>query len=204
MYQALELYFDKIKASQKTIQQNRRVELDVFASYLNSELIVKDKVQLNFICTHNSRRSHLGQIWAKVTASYFGKSTSIETFSGGTEATAFNKSAIESLKRAGLQITNPTGNNPVYILTYSNQESGIECFSKKYDDELNPKSDFIAVMTCDHADENCPFISGAKKRFSITYRDPKESDGTEFEAKTYDERCLQIATEMFYVMNQLK
>jgi len=36
-------------------------------------------------------------------------------------------------------------------------------------------------------------------RFALPYDDPKQSDGTPTEVKTYDERCRQIAREMLYM-----
>jgi arsenate reductase len=78
------------------------------------------------------------------------------------------------------------------------------CFSKKFDDDFNPKTNFAAIMTCSEADENCPFVPGAEFRKSITYTDPKEADGTNREVEVYDERCRQIATEMFYMMNLVR
>ena len=58
-------------------------------------------------------------------------------------------------------------------------------------------------MTCSDTDQNCPFIPGASLRIPITYEDPKEADGTDYESVRYDERCKQIATEMFYLMSQV-
>ena len=76
------------------------------------------------------------------------------------------------------------------------------CWSKKYDDAPNPQQDFCAVMTCSEADKNCPIVFGALDRISLPYNDPKEADGTPEEAARYDERCLQIAAELWYVMQQ--
>ena len=59
-------------------------------------------------------------------------------------------------------------------------------------------------MTCSTADEGCPFIAGAEKRFPIRYDDPKTFDGTELMNEKYTERSLEIASEMFYVFSQLK
>ena len=59
-------------------------------------------------------------------------------------------------------------------------------------------------MTCSHADENCPFIAGAEKRIPITYEDPKKFDNTPEQLAKYNERSLQIATELFYVFSKVK
>jgi hypothetical protein len=152
-----------------------------------------------FVCTHNSRRSQLSQVWAKVAATYYGVPR-VETFSGGTAATAFNPRAIEALKRAGLDIATPApGDNPRYQVRYHDEQPPLECFSKVYSHEPNPKEHFCAVMTCDQADKACPNVAGATLRIAIPYEDPKAFDGTPQEAEKYEERCQQIAREMLYI-----
>lgn len=158
-------------------------------------------IKLTFICTHNSRRSHLCQIWAATAAEYYGVSD-ILTYSGGTEATNFNPRAVSAIERAGFKVQNPGGDNPHYNVSMDVDIPVMECFSKVYDDPYNPQHDFAAIMTCSDADENCPVVFGASKRVSLTYIDPKESDGTPQESEVYDERCRQIAGEMFWMMRK--
>ncbi len=186
-----------------SIPQERKTILEKLATGIKSMLHSSEQANLIFICTHNSRRSHFGQVWAHFAAAYHGFANQIHTFSGGTEATAFHPNAIAALSRAGFQIVTAPGNNPTSTLKFSDDESPITCFSKVYNDPYNPPSDFIAVMTCSDADENCPYIHGAAQRYTITYEDPKISDGTPLESTTYDERSLQIGTEMWYVMDVL-
>jgi arsenate reductase (thioredoxin) len=158
---------------------------------------------LNFVCTHNSRRSHISQIWAQAAARYYGIEN-VETFSGGTEATAFNPRAVTAMQQAGFDIsTIKDDNNPVYKVKFSNDAPALTVFSKKYDDDFNPKADFAAIMTCSHADENCPFIPGAK-RIALTYDDPKDFDGTPQEATKYTERVHEIGREILYAFSQVK
>ncbi len=158
--------------------------------------------KLMFICTHNSRRSHLSQVWAQAGAWRFGLDD-VETFSGGTEATAFNPRAVAALERAGFRIERrERGSNPVYVVRSTGDGPATECFSKVFTDLPNPVDDFVAVMTCSSADAACPVVPGASARFTISYVDPKESDGTQHESATYDERCAQIACEMLWVMKR--
>jgi protein-tyrosine-phosphatase len=180
----------------------RRDKLDVLVDYIEEQKRAQKSVSLNFICTHNSRRSHLGQIWGAVSAAQFGIEQ-VSTFSGGTEATAFNPRAVAAVQRAGLFVEGKDEANPRYKVTYSEQEAPLVCFSKCFDDAANPSADFAAVMTCNDADRNCPAILGAT-RISLPYRDPKEADDTPQETERYDERCRQIATEMLYVFSELK
>tara|TARA_B110000037_G_C16974183_1_gene446315 strand:+ start:82 stop:528 length:447 start_codon:yes stop_codon:yes gene_type:complete len=145
----------------------------------------------------------MAQLWAAAAAEYYGIK-SIQSFSGGTEATAFNKNAIDAMERAGFQITmTHKGNNPIYEAMYSKNSETHKMWSKKFDDSLNPSENFAAVMVCSDADQNCPFVPGAT-RISMPFDDPKAFDGTNIESAKYDERCNQIAIEILYVMHQVK
>lgn len=204
LYPAIQPYVDTVKAEFDQIPQDRQQLLNEFASALGKMAAVKEPLRLVFICTHNSRRSHLSHVWAQVAADQYGVGP-VETYSGGTEATAFNPRAVSALIKAGFQITK-TGpdDNPRYQVRYSDTRPAITAFSKVYDAEGNPQENFVAVMTCSQADENCPFIPGAKRRVAVNYDDPKEFDGTPQETAKYDERTRQIAREMLYLFSQLK
>ena len=184
-----------------TISDQRKELLKPLKEYLFSKINQKSVVNLNFICTHNSRRSQLSEVWAKIIGDFYG--LNINAFSGGIEITACNERTINSLSRLGIKIKNLGGENPHYEIKYADNKTPITLFSKLYDDPANPKTGFAAVMSCSHADENCPFIPGAEKRISLPYEDPKAYDNTADEAKIYDERSIQIATEMKYVFGGL-
>lgn len=161
-------------------------------------------IRLNFICTHNSRRSHLSQIWAQVMAGHF-NIKNVFCYSGGTEATSMFPMVAETLINTGFKInTLSEGKNPVYAIKYSKNEHPVICFSKTYDDSFNPKSEFAAIMTCSNADVGCPFIPGAEKRIPITFEDPKAFDNTPLQKEKYHERSIQIATELCYVFSRIK
>lgn len=202
MYQQLETYVENIGEDISNISGNRRIKLKQIAEYIQEKNESNETAKLTFICTHNSRRSHLCQIWAAVLADYFGLEN-IETFSGGTEATAFNPRAVAAIERAGFKVERTEDKNPYYEVYFNDDKEPLICFSKTFDDSYNPQEEFAAIMTCSDADENCPVIPRADKRFSIPYVDPKESDGTPRETQTYDERCEQIATEMYYLMSKI-
>lgn len=195
----LQAYVTKAQQLTTTLSSERVLKLKVLAEYI-AHRRDSETIALNFICTHNSRRSHLGQLWAAVAAHVYGMKN-VKTFSGGTEATAFNPRAVAAVERAGFKVNNPGGDNPRYEVQFSQQAEAAVCFSKRFDDSANPLTDFAAVMTCTDADQNCPAIIGAT-RISLPYRDPKEADDTEQEAERYDERCLQIATEMLWVFRE--
>lgn len=210
MYPELSNYITSAAAEMEVIPGERKEKLKEIAAFVKAKKDSHKVANLTFICTHNSRRSHLSQIWAATAATYYGHEKSVNTYSGGTEATAFNPRAVAAIKRAGFKVVNPGvdnplhGNNPHYQVNYAENGKVLECFSKKYDDPFNAHENNAAIMTCSEADEACPFIPGAELRVPITYVDPKESDGTDREAATYDERCKQIATEMLYLMSQVE
>ncbi len=204
MYPTLGSYIESVLAGMDAIPEDRKKELKKLALFVKTKQQSGEPANLVFICTHNSRRSHFGQLWAATAANYYGLGGNIHTFSGGTESTAFNPRAVAAAERAGFKIHNPGGDNPRYILTFADNGPEMVCFSKKYDDGFNPQENFAAVMTCSDADKNCPFIPGASLRVPVKYEDPKVADGTPEETARYDERCKQIATEMFYMMSQAK
>jgi arsenate reductase len=188
----------------ESLSAERIETLQPLIDFIQSKVINKQVIRLNFICTHNSRRSHLSQVWAQTASAYF-HIKNIFCYSGGTEATAMFPMVAETLTRQGFQIKNiANGNNPIYTIKYSENEHPIIGFSKTYDDDFNPQSEFVAVMTCSQADGGCPFIAGAEKRIPITFEDPKAFDNTPQQAEKYEERSVQIATEMFYVFSQIK
>lgn len=192
---------ERVVPAMVTIPADRKASLDLIAAFVQERQQAGVPADLTFICTHNSRRSHLSQLWAATAAWYHGIDH-VRTYSGGTEATAFNPRAVAAVERAGFRVERPEGTNPVYAVSCSADREPEQCWSKVYSDPANPQKDFCAVMTCSEADRNCPIVFGALDRISLPYLDPKEADGTPEEAARYDARCLQIAAELWYVMQQ--
>jgi arsenate reductase len=183
------------------ISTERLQLLDEMAVYLQEKISNRKEIRLNFICTHNSRRSQFSQIWAQTAAAYYG----IEAYcySGGVEVTAFNPRAVDAIQRDGFKVVKKEGENPLYFVFYSEEEDPIVTFSKVVEDAVNATKEFAAVMTCDHADENCPFIPGAEKRFPLRFEDPKAFDDSPLEEKMYSERSHQIGAELFYLFEKV-
>lgn len=200
----LQRTIDKLTSEFSQIPDERKAIIRQLADFVTKKSKDAPKVLLNFICTHNSRRSHISQIWAQTAAHYYGIKN-VETFSGGTEATAFNPRAVKAMQDAGFEITtSKDGQNPVYKVSFAGDASPLTVFSKKYDDPFNPNKDFAAVMTCSHADENCPLVIGASARVALTYNDPKDFDGTPQEAAKYSERVHEIGREILYAFSQVR
>ncbi|UJP66136.1 low molecular weight phosphatase family protein [Mongoliitalea daihaiensis] len=200
LYPTLQTYIEQ--AQTLPISDERKAVLQVLIDYVQQKIDQKEEINLNYICTHNSRRSQFSQIWGKVAGAYHG--IDMNAFSGGVEVTAFNERAVDSIKRFGFQVSSEGEGNPKYFVSFSDDEDPIVNFSKVYDDPANTPKGFAAVMTCSHADENCPFIPGAEARIPVRYEDPKAFDDTEKEAEMYDTRSLQICSEMLFVFSKIK
>lgn len=197
----------KLKSSIESIMQieipEERIRLlNPLIEYIQTKIDLGREIKLNFICTHNSRRSQFSQIWAQTAADYF--DIPAHCYSGGVEVTAFNERAVASIKRSGFRVTSKGDKNPVYFIFNSDENEPICTFSKLFNDPINKSDQIAAVMTCSDADANCPIIPGTEKRIAVQYEDPKVYDNTPEEADRYDERSIQIASEMFYVFSKIK
>ena len=197
-------FFNTMKGEFHMIPSKRKQELMELSQFIGNKYNENVTPQLTVICTHNSRRSHIGQLWLAIGADFFDLE-SIKSFSGGTEATAFNPRAVAAMKRIGLDIkaSNLNDTNPAYQIKWNSTMDPYVAFSKKYNESPNPKAGFGAIMVCTDADENCPLVAGADYRISLPYEDPKAFDDTDQEEKMYDERCRQIGREILFCCNQL-
>jgi len=202
LFPKISQYCKELLEEQELIPDDRKEQLAQLSSYISRCFQKGEIPQLIVICTHNSRRSHLGQVWLAVGADYLDL-PSIATYSGGTEATAFNQRAVKALDDLGLEVVaaQKDADNPRYKLYWSYTMPPYVAFSKKYDEQPNPSSNFGAIMVCSEADEGCPNISGAAYRIALPFEDPKAFDNTELEEEKYLERSRQIGREMLYMLN---
>lgn len=204
MLPALRPYVETVAGDLDAVPAERRVVLDEIVTDIAGQLESGKRVRLTFICTSNSRRSHMSQIWAQTAAYYYGLDR-VEAFSGGTQATACNCRTVAAMRRAGFVIHDATtGDNPIYLVRYANDRPPIRSYSKLYYADANPKQGFIALMTCSVADKSCPVVHGAISRYAIHYADPKVCDDLPTETTAYNERCKEIAREMFYIMANVR
>lgn len=186
-----------------SVSEERKEVLNSLVDYIQNKVNNKEEIRLNFICTHNSRRSHLSQVWAQTMAFQFGIKN-VFCYSGGTEATAMFPKVVEILVNQGFEIQKLSEvENPVYAIKFSENQLPIICFSKTYFDAFNPKTNFGAILTCNNADEGCPIVLGAEARFPIKFEDPKAFDGTEVMTEKYRERSLEIASELYFVFSKI-
>jgi arsenate reductase len=146
----------------------------------------------------------MSQIWAKTAAHYYGLER-VQAYSGGTQETCCNPRTITAMRRVGFAVKDATtGENPLYLIQYAADRPPIRAYSKLYNADANPKEGFIALMTCSSADKTCPNVEGAVARYAIHYTDPKLCDDTPTETAAYNERCREIAREMFFIMSQVR
>lgn len=196
-----------LETIEKELSRNRtdrhELLLNQIASFLTEELNRGNRPKLHFICTHNSRRSQFAQVWCFMVQKWMNLDVA-HCYSGGTEVTACNERTAAALERAGCAISSEGFENPVYTVTDGVSDVGLRLWSKVYDDEANPDENFAAVMTCDHADANCPYIPGALRRFPLTYTDPKYADDTELEQDAYDNTCGMIAADMIRLFRKVE
>jgi arsenate reductase len=201
----LHAYVEALLPTLAAIPEDRRATLERLAAFVRDRRATGQPARLMFICTHNSRRSHMSEVWAATAAAWYGIE-GVETYSGGTEATAFNPRAVAAMRRAGFDIDEAPANviNPHYAVRFALDRPALEVFSKAFDVDSNPSSDFAAIMNCSDADEACPFVRGAVLRSSLPYEDPKSADDTPNESERYDQRAQQIAREMFYLCSRVR
>ena len=201
----LNALISELKEEFSLISENRKSDLKALAKQIEKQLKTLGQSRLIIICTHNSRRSQLGQIWVKLAALHYGLD-SIHSYSGGTERTAFNTRMVKAMQRAGFNMLPiDSGPNPKYALQLADKELVSELYySKKYNENYNPQENFIAVMVCDDAAEACPIVHGASVRILLTYKDPKTYDNTEEESVKYDEKIREIGREMLYSLSLIE
>ena len=204
LYKNLNPSVDELIKEFDLITETRKQELESLAIVINESLTNFGKAEITVICTHNSRRSQLGQLWIKAAAIHYGIKN-IYTFSGGTEATSFNFRMVNAVKEYGFKVKQLDENvNPKYHISLGEEDESMDIlYSKVYSENYNPQSNYIAVMVCSQADEGCPFVAGAFKRISLPYLDPKEFDDTEFESIKYLEKVKEIGREMLYTVSKI-
>jgi len=198
-------YCDDLLLEFDRIPSQRKVVLRQLSKYISDKINQNKTAQIVVICTHNSRRSHLGQLWLAVGQEYFNL-PKIKTYSAGTEATSFNPRMVAALQRTGFFIEKEElkTDNPNYKIQWNEDTVPYTAFSKTLDHPKNPKNNFAAVMVCSEADEGCPIVPGCDFRLSLPYDDPKAFDGTNQEEEKYDEKVREIGREMLFVLHEIK
>ncbi|WP_435262219.1 hypothetical protein [Tenacibaculum sp. nBUS_03] len=196
-------FFEEAKRD-LVLSDDRKELLTKITDTIIDEYFERDKLNLNFICTHNSRRSQFAQVWSFFAVNYF-SIENIFSFSGGTEATAFHRNTVRALQKSGFEfnVDNFSHQNPRYLISFEGCNTPLVAFSKVFDNSHNSYP-YIAITTCDSADENCPFIPDAIERFHLPFTDPKISDQRDDTKETYLKSSKQIAGEIFFIFEEVK
>jgi hypothetical protein len=199
------VYCQELEQKFHQISPARKQQLLILSNYLTSQVQEEKTPAVTVICTHNSRRSHIAQLWLAIAADYY-QTAPISTFSGGTEVSAFNPRTVTALQKIGLKITskNLDAANPIYEVCWRDKMPPYLAFSKQYADSSNPQKEFLALMVCSHADIHCPVVTGSASRLALPYEDPKAFDDTDLEASEYSKTCALIGLEMLFVLKQLQ
>ena len=181
------------------ITRARKALLLLIANNLNTDILYAEPIKLLFICTHNSRRSQLAEMLTDLLARHY--DLPVEAYSGGTESTAFYHRMIEALEDFGMEfISSGEDDNPIYHLRdYPSKKY----YSKGFDAAENPSKNFFAFMVCDHADELCPIVNGAKYRFPLKFKDPKAFDDSKDVKEAYRNKVIEIGTELNFIFQML-
>ena len=201
MFRRISKLIPQIAAQEENISSVRKDALGQLADTLSINN-KKEPLQFIFICTHNSRRSIFAEVWAGILADYY--QLPVKAYSGGTEVTAVHQNTLQCLENNGLSIVkqNDQQNAKVQVRYGPNQQ--LTTFSKLSDDPGNPQQNFSAIMLCDNAAENCPFIPNALNRINLTFSDPKRFDHTENKLEKYQETFMQIGRELHFLFRRLK
>ena len=183
------------------VSSKRAFLINEIVNYIYKKTSENKIPKLNFICTHNSRRSQLCQFWASFFSNYY--NIKCEVYSGGTVETEVHKSVLNNISDYGFNISFKESNNPIYSIKFKNQNLG-NYFSKFYYNFENPKNEFAAIMTCADAENNCPLVEGSEIKFSLPYEDPKKYDKSKNEKNEYKKTSETIASEMNYLFKKIK
>jgi arsenate reductase len=200
----IKLFFENAAKNLEITDDRKNLLISIAKKIKEETLNSNTNTYLNFICTHNSRRSQLAQVWAYYAAYYFNLSN-IKSYSGGTAVTAFFRNTVKTLQETGFnfQVTEFDHQNPTYAISFDDEHKPLIGYSKLFNDEYNSEA-YFAITTCSSADENCPFIPEAIWRFHLPFNDPKEFDNTDQEKEAYLNASQQIAGEINFLFGQLK
>lgn len=205
LYPSLSELIEELNLEQDQISDQRKEELKDLAASSSQIFSEYGILNITIICTHNSRRSQLAELWIRTLAHHY-ELDNIYTYSGGTEGTAFNQRMVQAIASAGWEVSQlDESENPKYHIAHSDEDRNtFIMYSKVYDENYNPQKDFLAILVCNSADKACPIVHGAAQRVALPYLDPKAFDDTEKESEAYADKVREIGREMIYMLGLMK
>ncbi len=204
LFPSLSRNADRLLQETSAIGAQRTQLLEHAAQQIVDRFQAKQPLYFSVVCTHNARRSQIGQAWLNALATYHGLSN-ITAFSAGTETSAFHPNAVKALQTIGFQIEgNFEAPNPHYQTKIGEAHPAFEQFSKTLDDPSIPQQDLVAIMVCRSADEACPFVPGASLRLSIPFEDPGKTDQTPEAPAAYLATVEEIGRSFNFLLAEVK
>ncbi len=204
LYPILFNYARDLYPEYNKIPFERKAVLEEIANYIMGARQLETSAKVIFIETDQKARSILLHAWATAASFYYGVEN-VKIHSGGINASLISPNAIKALEKDGFIIYKiKGGNNPEYEIKYSYNIKPLVLKSIKYNDKLNPGTNFGSIIVCSNADINLPVVKGNNFRTSIYYFDPSAYDGTSDASELYLEKSREIAIEMFYLFYVIK
>ena len=177
MYPLIQEKLSEYAARFEEIGAERKLVLQQLAASIRQSLVANDRANIVYVCTHNARRSHFGQVAAALAAAFYAIDK-VFTYSAGTETTKVHEHTIQAIQLLGCTVVKlDEVPNPKYTINFGAPHTLI-CYSKTIEDKAIPTQHYIAVMTCTDAEQNCPYLPLAMARIGLPYTDPKIADGT--------------------------
>jgi len=204
LFPSLSRNVDRLSQETTAIGPQRTQLLEQAARQIVDRFKAEETLHFSVVCTHNARRSQIGQAWLNALASYDGLSN-VEAFSAGTETSAFHPNAVKALQTIGFQIgETKEGSNPHYQTQIGEAHPAFTQFSKTLDDPSIPQEHLVAIMVCRSADEACPFVPGASLRLSIPFEDPGKTDQTPEAPAAYLATAEEIGRAFNFLLAEIK
>tara|TARA_B100001079_G_scaffold142196_1_gene121790 strand:+ start:344 stop:916 length:573 start_codon:yes stop_codon:yes gene_type:complete len=179
-------FFSKI--NQYNPEKDKKNYLDDVVSKIEKILPITNNIV--FLCTHNSRRSQLCQVWGSILSKIY--NIDLKFNSAGTEKTEVHKTIFYCFSNVGIEIKDSK-------IFYG--DLSLSLHSKVLEEIQSDK--FISIMTCSDAEKSCPSDSRSIRNISMIYQDPKIFDDTEKEREEYSKTSKLIAEELNYIIKNL-
>lgn len=163
------------------------------------------EVGLVAVCTHNSRRSQLAEVFLAAALAEL-SIDGVHVASAGTETTAVAPGIVHVLRSHGFSVS---GDHTLANPRLRVEGHGIlrELWSKTLEEAipaLTGGSEAVALMVCAGADASCPIVPGAAFKARVAYEDPKLSDGTPEEEGAYAKTAELIEAEMLFLVREIR
>ena len=184
------------------VDPTRRPALRSCAAAIARQLDARGEVSVVAVCTHNSRRSQLAEVWLAVASAAAGLG-GVSVCSGGSDPVAVAPGAIAVLRERGFRVEADTADaNPRLRVRGHGIER--ELYAKPLGEAVAgvPLRGGVALMVCAAADAACPPVPQVGYRARLPFADPRHADGTPGEAAAYRAASDRIEAEMRWLVRE--